>query len=273
VGDDAIRPVNAHVRITPKHDSTNPFSSYVNLGTSGHPLATDDPVRTDVLPADDALWDEGEMTPSEPLYVSSPTNVRAGPFARTCQATHLLGRLVRLLNDQLLDAPLRFTEALQLHRTLRAFANLLPDEVRQSPARFGTPLALCYGALIHLCDPFACTESNRGEHTVEETEMQTTAIAGLKSTAADVLQFSHLVRMTMATNPSATSPFIGDCLYQAAATYAWLVHESGARDMVESYHILKDVLATMNCRWAVAGQYLDILNTGRETLYDNNPLL
>lgn len=34
---------------------------YVSLGSYGHPLATGDPNRTDVLPADDISWDIGEM--------------------------------------------------------------------------------------------------------------------------------------------------------------------------------------------------------------------
>ncbi len=230
-------------------------------------MATDDPARNDVLPADDQLWDEGEITTSEPLYVSSPTNVRAGAFARTCQATHLLGRLIRLLNDRLLDSPLRFTEAIQLQRTLQALANLLPSDVHRSPMGYGTAWAICLSALLHLCDPFACTESNRGDHTVEETEMQTIAIAGLKTLSADVLSFSKLFQSAMTSNPAAISPLIGDCIYSAAATYAWMVHESGSRETAEAYQTLTKVLETMASRWAVAREYLSILNKSKETLY------
>lgn len=246
---------------------------YVNLGSQGHPLATDDPARKDMLPADDAMWDAGEMTTSEPLYVSSPTNVRAGAFARTCQATHLLGRLIRLLNDNLLEAPARFTEAIQLHRTIQALANLVPADVQRSPEYFGTSIALCYSSLIHLSDPFACTESNRGDHTVEETEMQGIAIASMRNAANDALQFSYLLRRSMTQNPSSISPLIGDCLYMAAATYAWIVHETGSREAAESYHSLKNVLEIMSCRWAVGAQYLAILKKAQETLYPQTPLL
>ena len=219
------------------------------------------------------MWDEGEMATSEPLYVSTPTNVRAGPFARTCQATHLLGRLIRLLNDRLLDAPLRFTEAIQLHRTLQALANLLPGDVQRSTEQYGTPLAICYSGLLHLCDPFACTESNRGDHTVEETEMQTIAIAGMKSVAADILQFSRLFRLSMIKNPTAISPLVGDCIYSAAATYAWLVHESGSKENADAYHELKRILEAMASRWGVASQYLAILSKSQESFYPSTLLL
>lgn len=243
------------------------------MGTFGHPLATEDPARTDVLPADDTLWDEGEMTTSEPLYVSSATNVKAAAFARTCQACHLMGRLSRLLNDRLLDAPLRFTEGIQLHRTIQALANLLPSDFQRLPVQYGTSLALCYSSLLHLYDPFACTESNRGDHTVEETEMQTIAIAGLKSVAADALQFSILLQTSMAESPSSISPLIGDCIYVTATTYAWLVHESGSAEMAEAYHTLRKVLKAMNSRWAVAGHYLAILNKSKDAFYPDTPLL
>jgi len=246
---------------------------YVNLGSQGHPLATEDPARNDMLPVDDAMWDAGEITTSEPLYVSSPTNVRAGSFARTCQATHLLGRLIRLLNDNLLESPARFTEAIQLHRTIQALANLVPADVQRSPERFGTSIALCYSSLLHLSDPFACTESNRGDHTVEETEMQAIAISSMRSAASDAFQFSQLFKISMARNPPSISPLVADCFYMAATTYAWIVHETGSRDAAESYHSLRDVLELMNCRWGVAGQYLSILNKAQETLYPQTALL
>ena len=128
----------------------------------GHPLATEDPQRTDVLPVDDSLWDRGEMTTSEPIYVSSPTSVRASPFARTCQATHLLGRLIRHLNDPNVEPVFRFSEAGQLHRTFAALASLLPDEFQASPDQLSSAIALVYGGMLHLYDPYCCTHSNRG---------------------------------------------------------------------------------------------------------------
>lgn len=246
---------------------------YVNLGSYQHPLATEDPARNDLLPADDELWDDGHPATSEPLYVSSATKVGAGAFARCCQAAHLLGRLIRLLNDHPPDPTLRFSEAIQLHRTLQALTNLLPDDVQRAPERYGTALALCHSSLLHLYDPFCCTETNRGEHTVEETEMQTISLNGLKTVADDVLQFSQILRTSMEQNPAGISPLLADCLYTAAATYAWLVYETGTRDAAESYHAVRKVLEIMSARWSVATQYLAILEKARETLYPQTALL
>lgn len=103
--------------------------------------------------------------------------------------------------------------------------------------------------------------------------MQTVAIGGLRSVAADILQFSHLLQTSMKENPASISPLIGDCLYIAAATYAWLVYETGTRETAEAYRQLRKVLEIMGTRWAVGGQYLAILEKARETLYPETPLL
>ena len=77
----------------------------------------------------------------------------------------------------------------------------------------------------------------------------------------------------MATKLSAISPLTADCLYQAASQFAWMVYELGEHEHVTAYHGLAQVLKVMNSRWAVAGEYLKILEMARETLYDNNASL
>ena len=103
--------------------------------------------------------------------------------------------------------------------------------------------------------------------------MQAIAISGLKKTSADVLHLAQLIRMNMATNLSAASPLTIDCLYQAASQYAWLVHEMGDNEYLAAYHGLAQVLNLMSSRWAVATEYLKILEMAKDTLYNGNPTL
>ncbi|KKY18851.1 putative fungal specific transcription factor domain protein [Phaeomoniella chlamydospora] len=234
---------------------------YVNIGSFGHPLASDGPSRNEVLPSDDAPWDQGEMVTSEPIFVSSATSVKAGPFARTCQAAHLVGRVVVHKNDRSLDSPFRFSEAVQLHRTIIALASLLPSEFETAPERLSTAMALCYSAMLALYDPYSCTESNEGEHTVEETEMQGIAISGLQATADEVLRFAQHLKRTMTYDLAAISPLIADSLYGAASTYAWLASERGTPEMVASYNNLVEALRLLDMRWKVAGEYIRMLET------------
>lgn len=149
---------------------------------------------------------------SEPIFVSSPTSLQAGSFARTCQAAHLAGRVIRHRNDTTIEGSFRFEEAIQLYRTIKAFSMLLAEEHDVAPERMSTPMALCYSTVLALCDPYSCTESNRGEHSAEETEMQSIAISVLKTVAGQVLRFSYHLRRNMAESVAICSPFAIDCL-------------------------------------------------------------
>ena len=250
--------------------STYRFNRYVNLGSYSHPLASQDPSRNEVLPADDEAWDQGEMTTSEPVFVSSPTSVSASPYARTCQAAHLAGRVVSHKGDKTLDAPFRFSEAAQLHRTINALATLLPREFDTAPDRLSSSLAICYSSMLSLYEPYSCTETNHGEHTTEEVDMQAIAIAGLKRVSEEVLKFSHNLKRTMTYDTAAISPLVADCLYVAAANYAWLVQERGTPEMLASYNNLIEVLKLLDLRWKVAGEYLRILDATQYASQDQN---
>lgn len=248
------------------------FHRYVHLGLPGHALATEDPLRNEVLPADDAQFDQAEMAGSEPLYVGSPTSIKAGPFARACQAAHLVGKVVVLLNDLLQEGEGRFATALQVHRTLTAFVQVLQQESSISPEAYATPMALAYSALINLCDPFCCTESNGGCHTVEEAELQTVCINGIKTAADGVARFVLQLRPSMNLRPAAISPLISNCLYMATVTFAWRVYEGEKPETLDAYKLLRDALNALSGRWAVGSEYLESVDKAKELLYDS-PLL
>ena len=244
---------------------------YIHLGFPGHALATEDPFRNEVLPADDTQFEQAEMAGNEPLYLASPTSLRAGPFTRTCQAAHLVGRTVWALNELLQELETRFVNAIQLHRTLTAFVKVVQVDFDAEPERFATPMALAYSALIALCDPFSCTEGNRGAHTVEETDLQTACIAGIKAVSDDIVRFVQKLRPSMTTRHAAISPLVGYCLYMATITFAWRVYE-GEENKLEAYNVIGDTLRLMSGRWAVGSEYLQSVDRGRELLY-NTPLL
>ena len=209
------------------------------------------------------------MSSSEPLYVSSPTTVYAGAFARTCQATHLMGKVIRVVNDRS-DANIRIAETAQLYRTLEALNSFLSSELPRSPAQYATSVALCHGAMLHLCDAFCCPEANP-TNTPEGSEMQATAIAGMRKTAEEIRRFAEVLTTLMHRNISAISPLTADSVYMAAQTYAWLAHETGFPEDVTHYHSLRRVLQQMNSRWAVAGEYFKAIDAPVDILYRDSP--
>lgn len=232
---------------------------YSNMGLEQARPGTYDPPPNVVLPADEAAWDQGEMTTSEPLYVSTATSVQAGGFARTCQVAHLMGRTLNTMNDTFTDSSLRFTQALQLHRTLTALSNILSAEAQQNPSRYLTACAMSLGTLMRLYEPFCCTESNQGNHTYEETEMQAASISGMKDVSARVLGLSSLIQTEMDRSLASISPLVADGLYTAAAGFQWIAHETGLDEPLAGYKALRAVLTRLSSRWAVAGEYIKIL--------------
>ena len=66
---------------------------------------------------------------NEPLYLSTMTDCRIGPFARQAQASHLLACALRHVTEPTDDLVFRQQEKVQLDRTLSAFIMLLPEEI------------------------------------------------------------------------------------------------------------------------------------------------
>ncbi|KAL1854557.1 hypothetical protein Plec18170_004647 [Paecilomyces lecythidis] len=240
---------------------------YVNIGSYGHPLLSGEFHRRAVLPCDDDSFDRAEITPSQPIFVSSSTSVKAGAYARICQAAHLLGQVISHRDDRDVESTFRFTSAMQIHATSDALSKVLADEFKHSPGKLSTALALLYTARLSLYDPYACTGTNHGDNTVEETQMQEIAINGLKENAQDIVHLSQSLRSHLGFDISSVSPLICDCVYQAAANFAWLRRENGDPQADIAFRILVDFLELVNTRWKVAGEYSKMLEIAEEKIY------
>lgn len=232
---------------------------FVNIGNPHHPFASEDPSLEAYLPVDDETWDKGEMTANELLLVSSSPSAKAAPFARTCQAAHLLGKVLHHINDTDMELNFRFEQANQLNRTVRALANLLPDEAFEDDVLNGptlcTAMAICYSALLVLYDAYSCSESSIPRKTAGHLEIQESAISGIKEMSAEVLRFCKRLKSFSELNGLAKmSPLIADCLYQAAANYSWYVRESGDQDCLAKLQEIKSILVMIEPQWKVAGE-------------------
>ncbi|KAF2236031.1 hypothetical protein EV356DRAFT_464035 [Viridothelium virens] len=236
---------------------------FVNIGNPHHPFASEDPSLETYLPVDDDTWDKGEMTANELLLVSTSPSVRAAPFARTCQASHLLGKVLHHINDVDMELDFRFEQANQLNRTVRALANLLPDEAFEEDVTNGptlcTAMAICYSALLVLYEAYVCTEGIP-KKTAAHVEIQESAINGLKEISGEVLRFCKRIKSFLDLNGLVKlSPFVADCLYQAAANYAWYVKESENPESLAMLQEIKSILVMIEPQWKVAGEYLRIV--------------
>ncbi|KAF3314531.1 hypothetical protein TWF173_004614 [Orbilia oligospora] len=244
---------------------------YVGIGGKCRPFACDDARPDTYLPIDDTYWDQGQPTLVQPLAVSTSTNIAISPFARTCQAAHLLSRVLRHLSDCDTDPEFRYQEAIQIDRTIQALSTsaLLGAEESANKTSdptenllFCTAISLCFSALFCLYSEYSCTESFAPEQLKSSSlqEMQRRALSGLEEICEAVLRFSKSVYVAVEIGGTTrVSPLICDCLYQAASTYLWYSRESGDQQWHEKVIELKMMLEIIGQRWQCANEYMKIL--------------
>lgn len=189
----------------------------------------------------------------------------ASPFARACQASHLLSRVLRQTRDRDNYADILYQEAIQLHRTLQALASVINDESqaamemsddKTAQLPLFTAAGICFSALFSLYDRYSCAEHSREEHRghPELLEMQKQAIAGLDQVSGQVLQLAQRVQAVAELGGVfRMSPFISDCLYQAAATCLWRVRETGNQEYEAKVAVIRGALETLSTRWKSPG--------------------
>ncbi|QKX63441.1 uncharacterized protein TRUGW13939_10611 [Talaromyces rugulosus] len=245
---------------------------YVNLGSKNRPFACEDARPDEYLPADDKHWDQGVSFSARALSRKN-AHLEAPPFARTCQAAHLLSRVLRNLNDSDTDAEFRFQEAIQLHRTTQALYSTALHESEELVERmsdltahlpFSAAMGLCLSALLTLYDKYSCTENSEVDQMGSPNllEMQKIAISGLKELSSAVFQLSRRIRAAAELGGMLkTSPLICDCLYQAAANYLWYILETGNEECRSMVVGIKDVLQMLGTRWKSPIEYIRILDS------------
>ncbi|KAF2798554.1 hypothetical protein K505DRAFT_357400 [Melanomma pulvis-pyrius CBS 109.77] len=237
---------------------------YVNLGPTGLPLATPEPAQEDLLPTADSEWSQGRIGANQALYTSDfSSDSEIGPYARVCQASHILGRVVNHRNRRKDEMAREFIleEALQLSATLTALDKHLSrpmDELHADETITLVDVALCTSARLALYNMYACNQANvqnvHPERLPKESTIQIASIAGIKqviSTRGAAIAW-HVLRQGT-TSLDGSSPIVIHCLYDAATECAWFVREG---DIVEgaasTLQLLVQALTLLAGRWAVA---------------------
>jgi hypothetical protein len=194
--------------------------------------------------------------------LSSPTSTAVAPFARLCQASNLLGKVLRHHLQPSTSETREFLDASTLYIELSALTRQVTQEAEASADYLvhSAPVAVCFSALCNLCDPYACHRPN-SSNSAEEAAMQVQAVGGLKSVAASIKEFAE--KITTYTPHSLdidrVSPLIMDALYASAANYAWMVRESGDESCQIALESIRHCLRRLGGRWRCAAEYLRIL--------------
>jgi hypothetical protein len=136
------------------------YNRHMNIGNPSRSLALAETGRKEYLPVDDKAWEQGVSSKnpeparqlifmkgailSEPLLVSSSTNIAAAPFTRLCQASHLLSLVLTHINDDIFESYTRLEEAQQLNGALLALCSFMQSEISSEATRIFVPMAICY---------------------------------------------------------------------------------------------------------------------------------
>ncbi|RMY02567.1 hypothetical protein D0867_10998 [Hortaea werneckii] len=243
---------------------------YINVGFMFRPISTHIIKPNEIIPASDEDWDRGELAVNPLLVMSIEARTNVAPFARTCQAAHLLGRVSQHINDHAdpSDADFHFQEADQLQRAASALLAIVQQEHSETESslrhRHFSAMALCCSALLALYDVHSCIETEAidsgGRDKGARMELQQIAIDGFKRVSAVTLDLAEEIQQTMATQGlDRISPFVMNALYQAAGTYAWYARENGSASHLGALQKIRDVMALLGPRWRVADDYLELL--------------
>lgn len=239
---------------------------YIHLGFRFRPLATLPIPSDEIIPAGDDSWDIGEIAVNPLLVMSMTAAAPVAPFARTCQAAHLLGRSCQHVNEHpsAEDVDLHFQEAFQISAAAQALSTIIHDEsaASDSPDRFWAGRALCYSALMLLYDVHSCVEVDEveacGGNRGKRLDLQQLAIDGSRDLAMQVHSFGLELEQAHANGRGALNPLVMYCLYSAAGTFAWYVRESGNEKHLGHLNDLRRVLGLLQEKWQTAGECEEI---------------
>ncbi|KAF2495631.1 hypothetical protein BU16DRAFT_539560 [Lophium mytilinum] len=218
---------------------------FINLCSGDALFGTDDPQAQDSLPIEDSIWLQRQQTTNHTL--STTSDVTVGQFARECQVSHLVGRVLRHVFDPTSDPAFQANEALQLERTLMAFMPLLMDEELQF-GKYCAALGICSSALFTLYD----SAMSRLQENSEVDQLR--IFSSLEPLSRRIVDFSgQLFGKAEDIDYETLSPYVPYSLYQAAAVQCQLRKKTGDGVYETGLDSLKQVLRYFNKRWLIAG--------------------
>ncbi|KAL5620119.1 hypothetical protein FOBRF1_003365 [Fusarium oxysporum] len=181
---------------------------FISMDTSGLPFAAPEPCPDELLPVNDEDWVLGKTVPSEPLYTACFSSITTlGSFARTCQAAHMLGKVIthkHLKTKSSHDILHVVQEAQSLNRALNSLQisieeQSLSNASSSSASSLACASAICISAQALLYGAYGCPDApgiTSRERLTHETELQSISVQGLRalgSTLAPKLAQIHLL--------------------------------------------------------------------------------
>ncbi|KAL4982803.1 hypothetical protein BDW68DRAFT_170151 [Aspergillus falconensis] len=226
---------------------------YISLGWQQRPIVSEPPGMDEMLPIDDAAFDEEVMVPGYSMIASTPCSISMGRFARLAQATYLLDRVLRHTQDRTLSAESREEEAIQLDRSLSALLTFTANETERRGIKICSQAALCQSALAILHVPYLSPDSNASGHR------RSIARDAMNRLSEEFFHESDRILHGSGLPFEATSPFTFHWGYEASLHLTRLSQDNPASSAILARETVHAALKMGNARWRLAGAYVDIL--------------
>ncbi|KAK5994448.1 Transcription factor BOA15 [Cladobotryum mycophilum] len=245
------------------------------IGGGHRPLLTEKPKLSSHLPADDGAWDLGESVVPERLFLSSPQQLSASPFARLAQASHLLGEVVSHCNNATRELAMVQEELDTIYQAIMSLLGVLSRD-DASVIRFYSAIAVCLSALIKLSDSHACDSfvtERYGPLNITDMSLARDITARcrevLVKTANRTILFINTIEGTISSSDCVLAPWFLNCIYQAATTFAWMgptAFSYNREEYASAKALCVDVLSRATDTWKASGAYLEALELYEEDL-------
>ncbi|KAF5238902.1 hypothetical protein FANTH_10145 [Fusarium anthophilum] len=226
------------------------------------PLSVPEPNAAELLPINDQDWDEGRIGLSEAFFASSFSSAtKLGYFAMTCQAAHMLGKVIRhtaARNETGSHADLA-SDALGIHSVLAASHSAITEEADTSDTNLTPPtrmiaLSICCSARFLLYHQYCCNNLSG---------------PAIPTPSAQHTEFQHIIissvrRLIVLTVPSISraeqkSPLTAHSIYHAASECAWFIREDQGSEYHEALANLLGGLRAIANEWDIGAQYISFL--------------
>ncbi|KAL7814394.1 hypothetical protein V8C26DRAFT_403675 [Trichoderma gracile] len=233
---------------------------FVSLSCPGCPAAVDEPSPQEVLPADDALWDEGEAeeAPSSPV-LNSPVNHEFGRFALLTQAVVLLSKVLKLKATSQETSPKTLKdEAQKLERTIKALLYFGQMEVK---SRNGMPSF----ELHSVCTISLITLYTSANIPIDMPMRFNESLADLLNSS----NYEHLVTAARRGRDEIT-PFLVQLLYQTSVLLLKTEKPTNGDWSDTRVDKLMSALQWLDKRWQLAGVFRQSLEAQQIALSRNS---
>lgn len=228
-------------------------------------FALAEPSPDELLPVNDDDWEKGEVVPNEPLFTESfSTATTLGYFARTCQAAHILSRVIRHIKCKRSTGSTEdsLSEARYINNALAALQLSIEQQCSRTEAVTRSTsqtlaLSVCICARFKLSREYACNEIQGGSkpngHFAQSAELQSICLANIK-----LMAFSTVPQLILANSEC---PLTAHSLYLAAGISAWFTREDHKPEVFEALARLVQGLRRLSEKWAI-GSTLTVTPNG-----------